>query len=331
MTVLLLQIDGSMPNIALMRVAAHHHDLGDSVELRRVNCTEDLDMGLWDNHDKVYASAIFTKSRPLVAHLLCARPDAVVGGTGWDNKRSLEDFEIVTKHQDYSVYPEIQYSIGFTQRGCRGRCKFCVVPEKEGGITSEQTIAQLWRGEPWPRSLILMDNDFFGQPEWAERIEEIRAGEFRVAFTQGINVRSITDAQARAIASVNYRDTKLQRKCVYTAWDNLNEERTVLRGLRRLIEAGVRPGHIMVYMLIGFDPYETHKDREHRRCTLRDLGVDPYPMVYRRNPELLGYQRWVIKTVDKRVSWDEWVRAKYQIRGLRNPHSPQQSIFEEVK
>jgi hypothetical protein len=35
MRVLLLQLDGKLPNIALMRVAAHHRAQGDDVELRR--------------------------------------------------------------------------------------------------------------------------------------------------------------------------------------------------------------------------------------------------------------------------------------------------------
>lgn len=34
MNVLLLQLDGKIPNIALMRLAAHHRALGDVVVLR---------------------------------------------------------------------------------------------------------------------------------------------------------------------------------------------------------------------------------------------------------------------------------------------------------
>lgn len=33
--VLLVQLDGKLPNIALMRIAAHHANLGDEVVLRR--------------------------------------------------------------------------------------------------------------------------------------------------------------------------------------------------------------------------------------------------------------------------------------------------------
>ena len=56
----------------------------------------------------------------------------------------VEEYE----HYDYSIYgASFAASIGFTQRGCRLKCPFCVVPRKEGGI---------WRGEPYPRHLHLL-------------------------------------------------------------------------------------------------------------------------------------------------------------------------------
>jgi hypothetical protein len=40
MKVILFHIDGAMPNLALMRVARHHRELGDEVELRITNKPE---------------------------------------------------------------------------------------------------------------------------------------------------------------------------------------------------------------------------------------------------------------------------------------------------
>ena len=117
MNVLLLHLDGKLPNIALMRVAAHHRALGDRVELRRIGNAGRLaavEAHLGDAFDRVYASAIFDLTRPLVQRVLELRPDAVVGGTGVDVARSLEDVGITTKEQDYSVYPDYAESIGFS-------------------------------------------------------------------------------------------------------------------------------------------------------------------------------------------------------------------------
>jgi hypothetical protein len=218
--ILLLQLDGKIPNVALMRIAAHHRDAGDAVELRRCGNDAAVERAFGDSFDKVYASLIFERTRPLGERVAAVWPGATLGGTGWDVASTLEQRGITTRHQDYGVYPGFRQSVGFTQRGCRLRCSFCVVPRKEGRVTEEQTVAQLWRGEPWPRELLLLDNDFFGQPNWRSRVDEISTGGFRVSFNQGINARFLTDETAAAIASVDYRDDGMKVKRIYTAWDS---------------------------------------------------------------------------------------------------------------
>jgi hypothetical protein len=311
MKVLLLQIDGKIPNIALMRIAAHHRALGDQIEFRRGHSRT-----LFDDADKVYASAIFTKSKPAVDRLLADFPNAIVGGTGVSVSDSLEQRGITTTEQDYSIYPDFQQSLGFTQRGCRLRCSFCVVPQKEGAVRSERSINEIWRGESWPREVLLLDNDFFGQPDWRSRIDEIQAGGFKVSFNQGINARFLTDETASAIASIDYRDDSMKNKRIYTAWDNQKDEDRLFTGLNLLVKYGVKPDHVMVYMLIGYWPDETENDRDYRRARLREFGARPYPMPYVRSKELVGFQRWVIGAYDKRVAWAEWKSAGYEPRNL---------------
>lgn len=328
MKILLFQIDGKLPNIALMRIAAHHRAMGDSVELRDGSTSKGLERWLWDDFGRVYGSAIFEKSRPRVKRLLREWPEAVVGGTGIDLATTLECHGITTKVQDYSIYPEWRQSIGFSQRGCRLRCPFCVVPEKEGAVSEENTIADLWRGDPWPREVILLDNDFFGQKAWPERIEEMRAGKFRVSFSQGINARVLTDETAAAVASVDYRSTHMTKRRLYTAWDNRKDEARLFRGLELLTKHGIRPSAIMVYVLIGYDhasksarPFLTDDDF-HRRQRLREFGAEPYPMPFVRTRELVGYQRWVVGAYDKRISWPDWVAADYEPRKLGESSPP---------
>ena len=311
--VLLFQLDGKVPNIALMRIAAHHRALGDSVQFR---WTGSPARELWDKPDRVYASAIFEKTRPAVEKLREEFPGAVVGGTGVRVESTLEEVGISTIEQDYSIYPRWRQSIGFTQRGCRLRCSFCVVPRKEGAMRPEKTIAEVWRGEPWPRELILLDNDFFGQAGWRDRIAEIRGGKFKVSFNQGINVRFITDEAAEAIASIDYRDDSMKAKRIYTAWDNRKDEDRLFAGLQRLTAAGIKPDHIMVYMLIGYWPGETEDDWIYRQAKLREFGCRPYPMPFIRNRETVGFQRWVIGAYDKRISWAKWKAAKFQPANL---------------
>lgn len=313
MKVLLFQLDGKIPNLALMRISAHHKALGDCVEFR---WTGDPSRELWDSPDCVYASAIFEKTKPAIEQLLNAFPSAIVGGTGFDVSSSLEAIGIESESLDYSIYPRWRQSIGFTQRGCRLKCSFCVVPRKEGAIRGVQSIQGIWRGVEWPRELLLLDNDFFGQPDWRKRISEIREGNFKVSFNQGINARFLTDEAADAIASIEYRDDSMRVRRIYTAWDNLKDEQRLFDGLNRLVRYGVKPDHIMVYMLIGYWPFESENDRLHRQKKLREFGCRPYPMPYVRTKELCGFQRWVVGAYDKRFDWSDWKRADYRPENL---------------
>jgi hypothetical protein len=322
----LLQIDGKIPNIALMRLAAHHKQLGDDVVYHRADSLASVHPFRFRPDAKVYASTIFSRSAPVVKELLKGRPDAIVGGTGSDvpplQISQLEKHGVTSLDQDYSIYPNFRQSIGFTQRGCRLKCSFCVVPQKEGRIREEKTIAEIWRGDPWPREIILLDNDFFGQPNWRGRIAEIRDGGFKVSFNQGINARCITDEAAEAIASVKYRDDNFKTKTIYTAWDSREDEERLFTGLGRLVKYGVKPDNITVYMLIGYWPGETAEDREYRRAKLRAFGARPFPMAYITNDtppekalELRGFQRWVIRRADvgkNRCSWAEFTAARYR-------------------
>jgi hypothetical protein len=307
--VLLWHLDGRLPNLALMRIAAHHRALGDTVELRRGTPSRLL----WDQPTHVYGSLLFTRSRPLGEQLRMLYPAAVLGGTGWDATGTLGQVGIPeTGPLDYTIYPDYPHSIGFTQRGCRLHCPFCVVPRKEGRVQPVATIAAIWRGAPWPKTILLLDNDVLGQPDWAERLEEIRTGQFQVCFTQGINVRLLTEDAAQALARVHFMDDQFRRRRLYTAWDNRRDEARLFAGLERLVRHGVLPDAIMVYLLIGYWPGETEADWLYRQARLRAFGARPYPMPYVRTPATVGFQRWCVGAYDKRIPWAQWQAAGYR-------------------
>lgn len=305
MNVRLTQIDGALPNLALMKLAAWHRAHGDDVFV-----TRDVERGLFEpEYGRVYGSAIFDFSRERLDRFTRAWPSATVGGTGTGTPVTVEsitgDFESI----DYSGYPDFKESIGFTQRGCRLKCKFCVVPTKEGKPRSAATIAAIWRGPPHPKKLHLLDNDFFGNPEWRERIAEIRDGGFKVCLSQGINVRLIHDEGAAALASIEYRDTKFQERRLYTAWDNLGDEMVFFRGVDTLERNGVPAKNLMAYMLIGYDPLETWGRIWHRFNRMVERGIKPYPMVYnRKRADLLAFQRWVVTGLYRIVPWGDYER-----------------------
>lgn len=327
MIVRLTQIDGKLPNLALMKLAQHHRARGN--ELRFTKHVE-RDM-LEPEYSHVYGSAIFTASANRVAMFRQQFPDAIVGGT-----HNLADNTTVEQHlgveenedADYSIYPKFDGSIGFTQRGCHLKCGFCVVPKKEGKPRSVNTIASIWRGDPLPRHIHLLDNDFFGQPrdQWEARIGEIIDGKFRVCLNQGINIRMIDDDSAKALASIPYYDDGFTVRRLYTAWDNVGDEGRFFRGVAALERHGVPPRNLLVYMLCGYDKRETWERIFYRFEKMTALAIRPYPMIYGDRDRTLPlggcnqriahrtlseFQRWVIRKAYTFVSFEDYnVNAK---------------------
>lgn len=306
MHVRLTQIDGKLPNLALMRLGAWHKAQGHEVVY-----TSRIKPELGEpRYAVVYGSAIFATSSPRLRAFLEQWPGAIVGGTGTDSTVTVEDIAGGEWEAcDYSGHPAYSASIGFTARGCRLRCKFCVVPSKEGKPRAVNSVQDIWRDGEYPRHLHLLDNDFFGQPreQWKARTEEMRSGGFRVCLNQGINVRLVDDEVAAELASIDYRDDSFKERRLYTAWDNLKDEAIFFRGVEKLERAGIQPKHIMAYMLVGFDPAETWERLWHRFNRMRAAGILPYPMVYDpARKDLKRFQRWVVTGLYEHVQWEEY-------------------------
>jgi len=308
MKIRLTQIDGSLPNLALMKLSHYYKSNGHEVFFER-----SIHRNMFEpDYDLVLGSAIFSTSEKKIRAFKEAFPNAVVGGTGSENMSyRVEDMLNIGEYEfyDYSTYPEFEHSIGFSQRGCRLACKFCVVPKKEGKVNTSRSIYDIWRGEPYPKKIHLLDNDFFGDPNWKAKCNEIREGNFEICINQGINVRLINQEQASELATLKYRDDQFKAKRIYTAWDNKRDEGIFKKGVGYLLNAGVRPSHILVYFLCGYWKDETFADIWYRYETMKGMGLLPFPMVYSDSKdfkELKKFQRWVIRRYDQFVSWEEF-------------------------
>lgn len=308
MKIRMTHIDGKIPNLALMKLSHWHKSRGDTIFYSKSPIRTPLD----EEYDAIYGSTIFTFSEHLLEAFKSDFPDAIVGGTGTGEKRTVEELiGSEYEHYDYSGYPGYKFSIGFTARGCRLNCKFCVVPSKEGRPRPINSIYDIWRGEPFPKNILLLDNDFFGQPkeQWKERIKEIIDGSFKVSFNQGINIRLIDDEAAYNLSTIPYYDDQFTKRMLYTAWDNLKDEEIFFRGVDRLKNAGIQPNRLMVYMLIGYDKEETWERIFYRFNKMVEQGIRPYPMVYNNESKALKeFQRWVVRRYYEFIPWNEFVK-----------------------
>lgn len=291
--VAIYDVDSKIPNLALMKISAFHKAQGDDVVL--------YDHLFKTTYDKIYASKIFKFSDDSLLDLETME----IGGTGWDLETTLSP-EIEAMQPDYSLYG-YEHNIGFTMRGCRFRCKFCVVPEKEGKAYEENTINEIWQQRD-SNFIMLLDNDFFGNPAWQDRIEEIKTNKIKVCFSQGLNIRIITDEQAAALASVDFTNVKNSSKQVFFAWDQWGKgtERVIMDGIERVTDAGIKPYQMAFFVLIGFNT--TPEQDLYRVEKLRGLGCDPYVMPYdKADAYQKAFARWVNhKAVFKTIAWKDY-------------------------
>jgi hypothetical protein len=305
-----------------MKLAAHHRSRGDSIYFTK---KIDRDM-LEPEYGRVYGSAIFSFSAPRVERFRREFPSAVLGGTyNLLDNTTVEQFLGVEDNEvyDYSIYPDFDASIGFTQRGCRLKCGFCVVPKKEGKPRSVNSIYSIWRGAGYPKHLHLLDNDFFGQPreQWEARIDEIRSGGFKVCLNQGINTRMIDDESAKALAAIPYYDDGFKVRRLYTAWDNIGDEERFFRGVDTLERHGIPSRNLLVYMLVGYDKRESWERIFHRFNKMVEREIRPYPMVYGNRDRTLPlggcnlrigrrtlaeFQRWAIRKAYTFISFENY-------------------------
>jgi len=327
MNIGLIDVDGKIPNLALMKISTYHKSVGDNVEFVEPN----------RKYDKIYASAIFTKSRARCETLQAQYENIEIGGTGWDLIKRLPT-EIETCCADYDLYtadmiaPKIggimtkesrsrkaqeivDAGMGFTSRGCVRSCGFCFVPKKEGALKQDQEIHDIIN----PRSnvIILHDNNLTADPHCIDKLHEIRDRRLVVDINQGCDVRLMTPEIAQALSEVKHL------RSLHYAWDLMEFEDKVLSGIE-LLKQFIRPYRQMCFMLVGFNT--TFEQDMYRFRKLVEFGIDPYVMRYNQLPDerLKHFARWVNGRIYKVCSFEEyepWVKTR---------EVPKQMIMEEI-
>lgn len=317
MKVLLIDADGKYPNRALMVISQYHKGRNDKVFLKKgLEPTLPLDCL---NPNIAYMSCIFDWNRQKVlsfAEQLKSVCDVVSGGSGISLSSFLPN-EVEHLMPDYELYG-IDYSIGFTSRGCIRNCPFCIVPKKEGTIRDNAPISEFLH--PSHRKLILYDNNFLASPKWHYNLIDIINLKIKVSFNQGLDIRLIDHENARLLAKTRLTDDQFRRRRIYYSWDLPQCEDQVLEGIRTLKKAGFNGASQMCYVLVGFNT--TYQDDLHRIHTLIKEDVLPFVMTYnyRKDSYYPYLSRWVNKRYYKVIPWEKFDRGNSQqiIKELEN-------------
>lgn len=178
------------PNLAMMKISAYHKQQGDVVEW----------YDGFSHYDIVYMSKVFNFTDD---YHYCINADNVVkGGTGYDIGLKLPDC-IERIQPDYTLYnvPD-DYAYGFLTRGCPNKCKWCVVPKKEGNIYPYMDIEQI--ATNGRNKIVLMDNNILASDYGLSQIEKVVRLGLRVDFNQALDARLVTPEIGTLLAKVKW-------------------------------------------------------------------------------------------------------------------------------
>lgn len=258
MKIALLAVDSDYPNLALMKLSAYHKAHGDTVHWYNP----------FDRYDRLYMAKVFSFT-PDYRYYITNVGEVVRGGTGYDIHSVLPG-EVDRLQPDYSLYPGVadNMAYGFLTRGCPNHCRWCIVPQKEGGIRPYMDVDDIAvAGRDY---LILMDNNILACGYGLAQIEKIVRRKYHVDFNQAIDARLVTPEVARMLAKVTWM------KRIRFGCDTPAQIAHCECAIELIRSCGYR-GEFFLYCIL-MDFAESYRRISHWR---RDKKVIPFAQPYR--------------------------------------------------
>ena len=280
----LIDVDShNFPNLVLMKFSAWYKQQGHETCLLS---PEDVFNGgsLFRPVNKLIGACVFDWNKPIADRL--KRIGAWVAGTGTKDYKTILPYEIEHVFPDYSLYDITDTAYGFLTRGCPRHCPFCIVGDKEGLISWQVAdLAEFWNGQ---KNIQLMDPNLLACSEHTSLLRQLADSKARVDFNQGLDARLLTKENMELLDAV-----KIKR--IHFAWDNPRDNTTKAKLEMFAKRKNYKPNsrHAIVYVLTNF--WSTHQEDLYRIYWLRDIGYQPYVMIFDKEHaprETRLLQRW---------------------------------------
>ena len=171
---------------------------------------------------------------------------------------------------DYSIYPHIDYSIGYSTRGCVRKCLFCAVHRVEPKfieIKDWENMINMYK----PR-ILMLDNNFTAcSNDWFAKVCQ-RLAYFgkTVDFNQSVDCRLFTEFHAKEFAEVRL-------ECLRFSYDGKHVSE---KKVRDAVEIARSYGHKDIRFDVLYNYTDTPEEFWHRMYVLADLQVKAFPMKY---------------------------------------------------
>jgi len=240
------------PNLACMKLSGYYKALGDEILLK-------TDYGGLDAFDRVFISKVFTDTPVPEAALKLS--NVSYGGTGFFYDKApalpeavehqMPDYHLYDgwvsaqlaagkRPQEFSYYTD--YSIGFLTRGCFRKCAFCV-NQNYDRVLLHSPLSEFIDSSR--KKLCLLDDNFFGCPDWKRLLTELQTTGRPFQFKQGLDERLLTDEKCAALFCSRYDGDYI------FAFDNVDDAELIERKIqlaRKYTNAVMK-----FYCFCGFD------------------------------------------------------------------------------
>ena len=205
----------------------------------------------------------------------------ILGGPGFDPSITLGNLE--NYRPDYSLYPHIDFSLGYTWAWCPNKCPFCIVPKQ----SNTKVHHSIWEfHEPRFHKICLLNNNTFSDPLWRETFKEIWDAKLTVQDENGFDLRILDEEQAEALKRTRFA------KGLHFAWDLMKDERHIINGLSIARKYKL---DATVYVLIGYESNSITESDIYRCQVIWDYGFYLYPMPYNGgNKAIRDFKRFIM-------------------------------------